>query len=273
VFKHLPKALAGHEEAVHQMRVAGRRLRVALPLLAPKPEGRRVRRALTILRDLTRAAGSGRDLDVSVELLEEHLKSRDTLSAEQAVVRRRLREARRRSRGRMAEALLDVEIARLRQDLRAILKRGSEDVFTVLSRLRETRDALGSTVLEGLDTLGNRFLPDELHRARRQARRLRYAAEVNDLLRGQESAAPDLFKALQDRIGLIHDHHVLGSWLAKMAARAQGRGQAALAGEAGSLAEWFDEQSRAHHRSLLEHEPVQVVTQALEAMGRARTAA
>jgi CHAD domain-containing protein len=273
VFKHLPKALAGDEEAVHQMRVAGRRLRVALPLLAPKPEGRRVRRALAILRDLTRAAGAGRDLDVSVELLEERLKSGDMLSAEQALVRRRLRDARRRSRGRMAEALLDVEIARLRQDLRAVLERGSEDLFTVLSRLRETRDLLGSTLLEGLDTLGSRYLPDELHRARRQARRLRYAAEVSDLLRGQESGAPDLFKALQDRIGLIHDHHVLGNWLAKMAARAQGRSQAALAGEAASLAEWFDEQSRAHHRSLLEREPVQVVTQALEAMGRARTAA
>ncbi|HEY7513832.1 MAG TPA: CHAD domain-containing protein, partial [Vicinamibacteria bacterium] len=55
VFRHLPKGLAGEEEAVHQLRVSGRRLRVALPLLARKPRGRRVKRALAILRDLTRA--------------------------------------------------------------------------------------------------------------------------------------------------------------------------------------------------------------------------
>ena len=35
VFRELPGALAGEEEAVHQVRVTGRRLRVALPLLAP----------------------------------------------------------------------------------------------------------------------------------------------------------------------------------------------------------------------------------------------
>ena len=56
VFRHLPKGLAGDEEAIHQMRIAGRRLRVALPLVARKPDGRRVKRALGVLRELTRTA-------------------------------------------------------------------------------------------------------------------------------------------------------------------------------------------------------------------------
>ena len=73
VFKQLPKGLAGDEEAIHQMRVAGRRLRAALPLLARRPGGKRVKRALRVLRELTRAAGQSRDLDVSLELLQEHL--------------------------------------------------------------------------------------------------------------------------------------------------------------------------------------------------------
>jgi hypothetical protein len=48
VFKHLPKTLVGDQEAVHEMRVAARRLRVILPVLARKPAGRRVKRALVV---------------------------------------------------------------------------------------------------------------------------------------------------------------------------------------------------------------------------------
>src|SRR5262245_63162999 len=69
LFRQVPQGLAGQEEAIHQMRVAGRRLRVALPLLAKKPAGRRVRRALRVLRELTRAAGQSRDLGVIEGLL------------------------------------------------------------------------------------------------------------------------------------------------------------------------------------------------------------
>ncbi len=127
VFRHLPKGLAGDEEAIHQMRVAGRRLRVALPLLAKKPEGRRVQRALRVLRALTRTAGASRDLDVSIELLAERLRSVAPLDAEQRRLRSRLRGVRAYSRTRMAEALMDLEIARLRRDLRAVLGSGAED--------------------------------------------------------------------------------------------------------------------------------------------------
>ena len=48
LYANLPRALSGSSEHVHQMRVAARRLRVTLPLLARKPEGRRVRRVSDI---------------------------------------------------------------------------------------------------------------------------------------------------------------------------------------------------------------------------------
>src|SRR5688572_20793086 len=98
VFRHLPKALAGEEEPIHQMRVAGRRLRVALPHLARRPRGRRVRRALLELQRLTRAAGASRDYDVMLTLFEERLQHVRTRTAEQTVLLRRLRSARVRSR-------------------------------------------------------------------------------------------------------------------------------------------------------------------------------
>src|SRR5258706_16473109 len=74
LFQQVPKGLAGDEEAIHQMRVAGRRLRAALPHLARRPEGARARRALRVLRQLARTASVSRDLDVISGLLGEWLK-------------------------------------------------------------------------------------------------------------------------------------------------------------------------------------------------------
>ncbi len=173
----------------------------------------------------------------------------------------------------MAEALMDLGIARLRLELRTIVSRRAEDVFTVLSRVREARDTLGHVLLLGFTELGDRFDPLGLHRLRRRARRLRYVAEVSDLLRGEESEAPALWKSLQDDIGLIHDHHVLAAWLERQVRGAAGRGQEALAAAARAEQEAVLEICRALHRALQDRKPAEVVTQALEAMGQPRATA
>jgi CHAD domain-containing protein len=69
-FRVYPKALVGDVEAVHDLRVAARRLRSALSLFAQDPVGKRTRRADRTLGQLARAAGRGRDLDVGIEILE-----------------------------------------------------------------------------------------------------------------------------------------------------------------------------------------------------------
>jgi len=273
VFKHLPRGLAGDEEAVHQMRVAGRRLRVALPLLARKPHGKRVRRALGVLRALTRTAGASRDRDVSLEILEKRLKAIEKPSAEQLLLRRRLRAARSRGRSRMAEGLMDLEIAGLRRDLRVIVSRNAEDVFTVMARLRDFSDAEGSAVLQGFAAIGERLDPDALHALRRRARRLRYAAEVNDALRGEDSGAPVLWRKLQDGIGDLHDRHVLAGWLRGQWDAAVKRGQAALVEAARAEHQFFVGETRRLHQQLLEARPADLAGRALAAMGRTRPAA
>jgi CHAD domain-containing protein len=270
VFRRLPKALAGEEEAVHLVRVAGRRLRVTLPLLARKPEGRRVTRALDILRQLTRAAGLGRDLDVIVTLLEGRLSDLGAPSPEHLVLRRRLRRARSRTRTRMADALMDIEIARVRRDLRRVVARKAEGVFTVMARLRDARDAEGALLLAGFDALGDRFDPEELHALRRRARRLRYTAEVADQLRGEETEAPAILKGLQDAIGVLHDHQVLVAWLRRQATVSR---VPALADAARGELAFFEERSRELHAQLLEGRPREAVLRALEAMGQTRSAA
>lgn len=273
VFRHLPKGLAGEEEAVHQVRVAGRRLRVALPLLARKPRGRRVKRALVILRDLTRAAGLGRDPDVIVSLYEQRLDGVPAPAPEQLLLRRRLRATRTRSRTRMAEALMDIEIAGVRRDLRRVVARGAEGVFTVMARLRDTRDTEGTALLLGFETIGERYDPIALHALRRGTRRLRYAAELSDALRGEESEAPALLKGLQDAIGTLHDHHMLIGWFTARAEAAVARGATALADSARTEQAFFEETARRLHAEILERRPPDVLGRALEAMGRTRSAA
>ncbi|HEX6740000.1 MAG TPA: CHAD domain-containing protein, partial [Vicinamibacteria bacterium] len=149
LYLNLPRALAGSEEHVHQMRVAARRLRVALPLLAQKPGGRRVRRAVRVLRALTRAAGGSRDLDVAVALFDRHL-SQGALTPPARLLRRRLVAARGRARRQMAEALLDLEIAGLRRDLRVVLARRGDVIFAAAARVRDLRDGVGSRIVADL---------------------------------------------------------------------------------------------------------------------------
>jgi CHAD domain-containing protein len=271
VFRRLPRALAGDEEALHQMRIAARRLRIALPLLARKPEGRRVRRSLRVLRQMTRSAGASRDLDVGVALLAER---RDVpATPEWALLRRRMRAARGRSRTRMADALLDLEIAALRRHLRAVLAMRAGGVFLVLRRLRETRAALGAEVLASIETLGDRYEHAALHRLRIRVRRLRYLGELSDAFRGQSSAAAAELKQMQDHLGLIQDAFVLSAWFDRQAKAAQARGQQDLAREARAHKAFFLEASHAHHRAFLAQSPAEALRRALLAMARTRSAA
>jgi CHAD domain-containing protein len=73
----LPQALAGNEERLHQMRIAARRLRVALPLLAHEPEGKKVRRARARPAPADAHPRASRDLDVMVTLAENHWRQPD----------------------------------------------------------------------------------------------------------------------------------------------------------------------------------------------------
>jgi CHAD domain-containing protein len=271
VFRELPGAVAGHEEAVHQVRVAGRRLRVALPLLARKGHRPPVGRALRVLRKLTRAVGEGRDMDVILGLYEDRLATFKSASAEQRALLSRLRAARGRARAQVAEDVLDLDIDGLRRNLRRLLRWGAADSATVLARVRVLSEAEGAELLRGFSHVGERYLPDALHALRRRVRRLRYAAEVEDVVRGEESRAPILWKRLQDGIGVIHDHHVLARWFDEQARLAEARTNALLVRAARRERRAFIGLGRLLHRALLEVRPADLALRALQAMARGRS--
>jgi len=268
LFRHFPLALTGDEEAIHQLRVSGRRLRVALPMLVAKPDGRRARRAGSLLRQLTRAAGSSRDLDVLLESYDERLKTLPSRSEEQKLLRHRLASARRRSRARMVDNLLDLEISRLRADLAGLIARGGPPPSVICERFGVMGARETHFLHDGFTQIGTRLDAEELHALRRRARRLRYAVEVFDQVRNYESAATKPWKTLQDLIGVIHDHHVLAQWFDLQAKHDSERGKDALSAVASVEAEWARTAMHRMQAEFLAAEPIAIVAHGLAALGQ-----
>jgi CHAD domain-containing protein len=238
LFGHFPAAFGGDEEAVHQLRVESRRLRVAVSLVSDNPGGRRTKRARRLLQQLTRTAGSSRDLDVLFEIYDERLQALPTRTPEQACLRKRLADARRRGRRRMVEALLDVEVSQLRADLRELVARGGSPISVVDERVNELAQSEGQPLQEGLDALGALLDPVALHALRRRARRLRYGVDVIQAIAEENRGASKPWKMLQDLIGSIHDRHVLAEWLEAQAAADRKRGNHPMAAAAVADASW-----------------------------------
>jgi CHAD domain-containing protein len=226
LFRVYPKALVGDVEAVHDVRVAARRLRIALALLADRPGGRRARRAQRTLRDLAATAGRGRDLDVGIAIL----RSQPAAVGEgHEKLLRALKASRARARVATRDALLDLDVARLRRDLRACAAHTGVERDIVAGRIAALRQHEETTIAQELSSNQRRPDAEALHRARRSARRLRYAAEIADLLDGTPSGAADAWRKMQNRLGEIQDRHVLGGWLESRRRRAAATGDSALA--------------------------------------------
>jgi|GEM_PF-1196278 len=267
LFRHFPGALAGDEEAVHQLRVSGRRLRVALRLLAEKPDGRRATRAQRLLRTLTQTAGSGRDLDVLLEIFSERLKRVPQRSLEQNRLRRRLADARRRGQARMVQRLLDVEIAQLRGDLSTLALRGGPERSVVCARIRDLCERESRKLLDGFGALGTLLDIEALHALRRRARRLRYTVEIYVEIFGDRAGEAKPWKRLQDLIGVLHDHYVLAQWFDRQALTDEKRGSKILASAALAEADWARETMHQLHHRYLAEDPSTLVQRGLSAVG------
>ncbi len=225
VFSELPGAMAGETEAGPPGPGGGAAARGRAA--APRPEaatGRRLKRARKVLRQLTRAVGAGRDLDVLVGLYADRLATAGRSTAEQRAL---LSPAPHRTgphpRDAWPRRVMDLDIDGLRRNLRRLAAAGA-------GRLDDRAGPGG----DGPGGRGRRAAARASARSasatgrsscialRRRARRLRYAAEVEDALRGEDSRAPALWKRLQDGIGVLHDHHVLA--VLARGAGADGRG-------------------------------------------------
>lgn len=221
-------------EAVHDLRVASRRLRafgVTFRELIPEKTHQRLEKTL---KRVTRAVGKLRDLDVQLELVEGCLAATSG-ALERASLEHLLEqlEARRAQRVRRAERRLDDV------KLDAIARHMRRATSAVAGELAERdAEAYARSVLEGLvadaaEQLPSRDGPEDperLHRLRIDVKELRYALELFEpLLAATFEPLYARATALQEVLGAYHDLAVLAELVSAQGSELRERKRETLA--------------------------------------------
>jgi CHAD domain-containing protein len=222
--RHLPAAIAGNGVGVHQARVASRRLREAVPVLAKDIASRKGKKAQRALGKLTRALGVVRELDVTLAVLDGLAREARVPAAAVDEVRLHVVAERERRRVRMLERLERIDTGRLERRLAAIgvaLQDASSEHWrgALASRIAKRAKALGAAMAAA----GQLYEADTLHRVRIAVKKLRYALEIAAGT-GTSAAAPLLgtLERAQDALGRLHDLQVLEAHVAAVRERAGG---------------------------------------------------
>lgn len=201
-------------EALHDMRVAARRMRAALALFSPalpaRAEGLRQE-----LRWIGGVLGEVRDTDIQLERLaswareaeEAEVTSLRTLSV---VLERR----RQRARIRLSRALDSSRYQLLVQRFTAMLQRGPlrrsmNSRTPALALLPEVVAAHHARVVKLGDRIDAHSSPETYHRLRIRCKRLRYAVEFSRELYGPPGADfVEVMVSMQDLLGMHQDAYV-----------------------------------------------------------------
>ncbi len=211
-------------EALHDFRVALRRLRSSLRAWRPQLGGSVTKPTRRRLRAMARATGRSRDLEVHlawVRARAEGLREYQRAGAGWLLARMEARKA--RADQRLDRRLTD-EFGRIEVRLRASLAGVRVTVVPPLPVLHSATGAavLGRLVGELGAELANRLLAVrsiadqmEAHQARIAGKRLRYVLEpIAHRIEGAPAIIVQL-KVLQDGLGRLHDAHVFAGYLAQ----------------------------------------------------------
>jgi putative phosphoesterase len=211
-------------EGVHQMRVASRRLRAALPIFGSCLKESQHGRWRDGVKGLTRALGEARDTDVQVEYLRSFLERTDGVERQGVSALLQLKEASRREQQEQVLGWLD------NMNEEGVLREMSDVLSKKVKRLEARRlDVRGRpSFAAGLAHASYRvgkvlelepFVADpqaigKHHQMRIAIKRLRYTLETfRPLFDDQLKEEIDTLKGVQDILGEMHDCDV---WLAGM---------------------------------------------------------
>ena len=219
--RHLRAAVNGDGHEVHQARVASRRLREAVPVLAAGLKGSKAGKARKKIRRIAQALGSIRELDVTLGLIDEFAAGNTLPRLALEEVRGRVVKDQERRRHVMLKRLGHVNIDKLDRRLRSV---GEALESAETDRWRET---LGSRLLKrskalavALEAAGSLYEQERLHRVRIAAKKLRYAMELAAESGARSAIVPvRTIKRVQDTLGRLHDLQVVQGYVS--AAQAQ----------------------------------------------------
>ena len=214
-----PGAQNGDVPSIHQARVATRRLREALPLIASGARGRKLARAV---KKITRALGPVRELDVALINLDELEAAGDVPRLAIARLRQVIGQERRLLHTAMRRRLERTDLDKLRKRAVAAARKHKPDASAApagrgrvrdperLAAAEERAARRGTTLRATMDNAAGIYLPDRLHEVRIAVKKLRYAMELSRELSGSRAmAALRTLKQAQDLLGRMHDLEIL----------------------------------------------------------------
>jgi CHAD domain-containing protein len=208
----MPAVQGGDHLSVHQARVASRRLREALPVLGARADADALVRAGRRVRRITRALGPVRELDVTLLLLTE-LEGKGAAPARAiARVRSAVTEERQKRRVEMLEEMTPARLDKLRKRLVEVADQGSRSSVprNALVAAAEQSAQRALNLRAAIERAGSIYLADRLHRVRIEAKKLRYALEIQRALaRSRSRAGLARLKTQQDLLGRMHDLEIL----------------------------------------------------------------
>jgi CHAD domain-containing protein len=205
----LPAAEKGDAARLHEARVATRRLREAVLLMARGPRARKLERTI---RRLTRALGPVRELDVAMQTLEEISERGDAAPAAVRKLKQAIEKERKALHSEMRRRIDSVNVDKLRRRALQTARKhrvGPADAKGLAQA--QLRMAMRAARLRAaVDDAAGLYLPDRLHEVRVAVKKLRYAMELSiQLTRSRATAQVRALKAAQDLLGRMHDLEVL----------------------------------------------------------------
>ena len=213
-------ALAGEVEAIHQLRVATRRLRALVELLSGVLHGSRVQVFRRDLPWVGQTAGATRECDIIEQLIRKRSARLDSSLCESlAPVYEALSARRRNEHGNVAAMLA----SRRYQTIVGRVATAPVRKIPPTVAVRDLAPAMLRPIARGAKRAGAMLRPgcppERLHRLRKRLKRLRYALEMMEELAGRHTRkAVNGLADLQDLLGLYNDVVVAIAWMHEYAA-------------------------------------------------------
>ncbi len=243
----LPGAIAGDAAALHRARVASRRLREALPVAGAGASGGAQRKVRKLARRLTRALGTVRELDVTLQILEERAEADDGHGSAIDRARGMVRVERERRRADMLKRLSRINPDKLQRRLASFTAEVAAAESDPWRRALAARLAHRARRLhQAIGRAGAIYVPFRLHAVRISAKQLRYTLELA-VEAGLSDVRPHVstVKRAQTTLGRLQDLQVVLRQVDAASAE-PGLEPAARAGLA-RLAQTIEEDSRRAH--------------------------
>jgi len=235
-----PDFVSGQIAGLHKTRVASRRIREALPIVAASASPAKVKKLNRKMRALTRSLGPIRELDVELALLEDKSKTERVSGRAIEMVRREVAARRQALRQELVDNAPVTDLKKLLKKLERVATAGrngktSKTGKKAISKDKKGRDrkrteqradsaletqwrgVLATRLMRRAKSLGSAleeagpvYVPERLHEVRIATKKLRYALEIAGDA-GVTVATPlvKVLKRHQERLGHLHDLQML----------------------------------------------------------------